>query len=55
MNISLIFKLLLLLGALILGFSSPYIFKTKNSPAEQAAEKVLKDNFNIDIDFSADK
>ncbi len=44
--------IILIAGAV--GFTAHLISKTNDSPAEQAAELILKEELGVDIDFSAD-
>ena len=45
---------ILIIGALAVGLALKYGTKTIDSPVEQIAETILKEN-GIDVDFSADK
>jgi len=53
MNSSLLLKVAIVLGAVIIGIISTYVFKLKkDNPAEEIAEEVIKQETGIDIDLS---
>ena len=41
--------------SIIVGIGARFIFKKKDHPVEQIAEKILKDQTGIDIDFTPEE
>lgn len=52
MDFMLIAKIAAVVVAVIVGIATPLIIKKKDTPIEQAAERVLKDVTGVDVDFS---
>jgi len=53
MAISLIAKIIIITGSVIVGLASTFIFKLKNdNPVEQVAEEVIKEETGLSIDLS---
>lgn len=53
MDLSILFKALILAAAFLVGIGSTLIFKMKNdNPVEQVAEAVIKEETGLDIDLT---
>lgn len=55
MEIGLIIKGVIAVIAIIIGIAAPLILRKKDSPIEQLAEKVIKNEFGFDVDFTPEK
>jgi len=54
-QITLIIKAIMIAIAVTVGIVAPYFLKKNDTPLEQAAEKIIKDQTGIDIDFSPEE
>lgn len=52
---SLVVKIIIVLGALVAGYVSVFATKEDDSPIEQAAEEVIKEETGILVDLTPDK
>jgi len=51
--ISMLMKIVVIVGSLILGIGSVYVFKMpKDNPVEEIAEEVIKSQTGVDVDLT---